>query len=189
MQRRHFLIGSALLTAGVATGCTTTPQTAEGTAAKKKEINSGIDSTLSRLYTSSKGSRELVQKARGVLVFPSVLSAGLIVGGEYGEGALRVGGQTTDYYKTTSGSFGWQAGAQSRALIFLFMTDDALKGFRASDGFTIGANASVALLKIGANGSVDTNTVKEPIIGFALTNSGLMAGLTLEGTKITKLKW
>lgn len=189
MQRRHFLIGSALLATGMAAGCTTTPRTPQDTAARKNEINAGIDSTLDRLYASAKGSRELAHKARGILVFPSVLAAGLIVGGEYGEGALRIGGKTVNYYSTASGSFGWQAGAQSKALILMFMTDEALQKFRSSEGFTVGANATVAVAKVGADGTIDTNTAQSPIVGFALTNAGLMAGITLEGSKITKLNW
>ena len=188
MQRRQFLVAAAITGAGVATGCTTT-RSPQNIAARKQEINAGVDSTLTRLYETAKGSRELAQKARGILVFPNVLSAGFIVGGEYGEGALRTGGQIRDYYKITSGSFGFQAGAQSRALIFMFMTDEALNQFVASDGVTVGASASFALAKIGANGEIDTNTARQAIVGFALTNSGLMANLTLEGSKITRLDW
>jgi lipid-binding SYLF domain-containing protein len=135
-----------------------------------------------------KGSRELVAKARGVLVFPSVLQAGFIVGGQYGEGALRVAGTSVGYYSTVSGSFGLQAGAQSKAIIFLFMTQDALDKFRNSDGWSVGADASVALVKMGANGAVDTTTATAPVEVFILTNAGLMADVSLAGTKVSKLK-
>lgn len=191
MQKRKFLIQSATwLGAGAGalllSGCTTTP--GAGTAGKRQEIDADANTALSRLSSTVPGSRELLGKARGVLVFPSVLAAGLGIGGEYGEGVLRVGGQSVDYYSTVSASFGWQIGAQSKAVIFLFMTQDALDRFRTSEGWTAGIDASVAVVKVGANGDVDLNTAMEPVNVFVMTNKGLMANLTIEGTKITKLK-
>jgi lipid-binding SYLF domain-containing protein len=155
--------------------------------AKRHSINSNVDQALSRLYVAAPGSRELVAKARGVLVFPSVLAAGFVVGGQYGEGALRVGGQTTGYYSTTSASIGLQIGAQSKAIVFLFMTQDALDKFRATKGWSAGGDASVAILQVGANGAVDSNSIRSPVEAFVLTNGGLMANLTLEGTKVNRL--
>lgn len=189
-----------LATTLLATGCassgggylsTTKPAadaTADNMASQRQEIDAGYDATLSRLYQNARGARELVAKARGVLIFPSVLAAGFVVGGEYGKGALRVGGQPAGYYQTVSGSLGWQLGAQSKAIIFLFMTQDALDRFHKGNGWTVGADASVALLKVGANGDIDLNTAQQPVIGFVMTNAGLMANLTLEGTRITRLK-
>ncbi|MBB3262309.1 lipid-binding SYLF domain-containing protein, partial [Paraburkholderia bannensis] len=117
--------GFALALALASSGCTTTsPSNASGQQMDKRHtIDAGFDSTLSRLYADAKGSRELVSKARGVLIFPSVIDSGLVVGGQYGEGSLRVGGHTVGYYSTATGSVGWQIGAQSRAIVFLFMTD------------------------------------------------------------------
>ncbi|HDR8922540.1 TPA: twin-arginine translocation pathway signal [Burkholderia vietnamiensis] len=193
MQRRTFLWGTpgSILAIGLAvSGCTTTGTSdASGHQTDKRHtIDAGVDSTLARLYTTAKGSRELVGKARGVLVFPSVIAAGLFVGGQYGEGSLRVAGSTVGYYSTTTGSIGLQIGAQSKAIIFLFMTEDALGRFRNSEGWSVGGDASVAVLKIGANGNIDTSTATAPIEAFVLTNNGLMAGVTLEGTKVTRLK-
>lgn len=172
------------------TGCTTTSETASRTdsSGNRQTIDSGIDQTLSRLYVAAPGSRELVAKARGVLVFPSVVAAGFVVGGQYGEGALRVGGHTVGYYSTTSASVGLQIGAQSKAIVFLFMTQDALDKFRSSKGWSAGADASVAVLKVGANGQIDTASAPAPVEAFVLTNSGLMANLSLEGTKVTRLE-
>ena len=115
------------------------------------------------------------------------MSAGLVVGGEYGKGALRAGGRTEGYYSIGSLSVGLQAGAQSKAIIMLFMTQDALAKFRNSSGWTAGVDGTVALLKVGANGEIDTTTATQPVEALVLTNAGLMAGLNLEGTKITKL--
>jgi lipid-binding SYLF domain-containing protein len=176
----------------LSTGCTTTTTSSTDAAAdasaKKREIDAGVDETLQRLNTQVPGSRELLQKAKGVLVFPSVLAAGIGIGGEYGEGALRSGGRTVDYYKTTTGSLGFQLGAQSKAIIIAFMTDAAYQQFRNASGWTAGADASVALLKVGASGSLDTTTAQKPVVGFVLTNSGLMFSASLEGTKVSKLE-
>jgi lipid-binding SYLF domain-containing protein len=155
---------------------------------KRQSIDASVDGAISKLYSSVKGSRELVSKARGVLVFPSVLQVGFVVGGQYGEGSLRVAGSTAGYYSTLSGSFGLQAGAQSKAIFFLFMTQDALDGFRNSDGWSAGGNASVAVVKVGANGDIDTTTATAPVEAFVLTNGGLMADVSLAGTKVSRLK-
>lgn len=193
MPRRRFILittGSAIAIGLTTLGCTTTgtSDTSGHQVDKRHTIDAGVESTLARLYTAANGSRELVGKARGVLVFPSVIAAGFGLGGQYGEGSLRVGGSTVGYYSTATASIGWQIGAQSKAIIFLFMTEDALDRFRNSDGWSVGGDASVAVLKVGANGSIDTTTATGPVQAFVLTNSGLMAGVTLEGTKVTKLK-
>jgi lipid-binding SYLF domain-containing protein len=195
MHRRQFILTTSAVLAGSGmglAGCTTTPPRSGSASSentdKRRSINAGVDSTLARLYSAANGSRELVAKARGVLVFPSVIQAGFWIGGQYGEGALRVGGQTAGYYSTAGGSFGLQIGAQSKAIIFLFMTQDALDRFRNSEGWAAGVDATVAAVKIGANGNVDTSTATAPVETFVLTNAGLMAGVSLEGTKVTRLK-
>lgn len=197
MERRAFLnasagLGLALAGSSVLLGaCTTTrgsdSDTPADRTARRREIDTGVEATLNRLYTTVNGSRELGGRARGILVFPRTLSAGFFVGGEYGDGALRVGNSTRGYYRTVSGSLGWQIGAQSKAIVLMFMTQEALDKFVASKGWTAGVDATVAIAKVGANGQLDTNTAQQPIVGFAMTNAGLMAGLSLEGTKITRL--
>jgi lipid-binding SYLF domain-containing protein len=193
-MRQAFVMkaAAALVVGSVAlAGCTTTPpnekQTSSENSSKRQAINSSVDATLSRLYSTVPGSRELVAKSRGVLVFPSVLQAGFILGAQTGNGALRVGGSTVGYFNTSSLSVGLQAGAQSKAVIFLFMTQDALDKFRATDGWSAGADASVAVVKIGANGAVDSNTVQSPIEAIVLTNAGLMGDLSVNGTKVTRI--
>ncbi|WP_313619598.1 YSC84-related protein [Achromobacter sp.] len=185
--------GMAAITIGAAgllfAGCTTTPPSKPSAAAKtdtRQALDSAANATLAKLYEASPQSKELVARARGVLVFPDVLSGSFIVGAEHGKGVLRVGGSNVGYYTTTSGSIGFQAGAQSKAMVLLFMTDDALNKFRNSSGWTVGADATVAVVNIGANGRIDTNTAKQPIVGFVMNNGGLMAGVSLEGTKISK---
>ncbi|MCA8089504.1 hypothetical protein LGM65_01165 [Burkholderia anthina] len=171
-------------------GCTTTPdkpENASTSASKRESIDASVNATLSRLYSTVPGSRELVAKSRGVLVFPNVLQAGFIVGGQSGNGALRVGGSTVGYYNTSSLSVGLQAGAQSKAIVFLFMTQDALDSFRKSEGWSAGADASVAVVKVGANGAVDSNTATAPVEVLVLTNGGLMGDLSVNGTKVTRL--
>jgi len=194
MQKRNLVLkaAAALVVGSLAlTGCTTTPDkpdNAATNASKRQAIDSSVDATLSRMYSTVPGSRELVAKSRGVLVFPEVLQAGFIVGGQTGNGALRVGGSTVGYYNTSSLSVGLQAGAQSKAIVFLFMTQQALDEFRGSDGWAAGAGASVALVKMGANGAVDSNTATAPIQVVVLTNAGLMGDVSINGTKVTKLK-
>ena len=190
MRKHPFLQRSAaalVCTALALAGCTTTTTSASDQRAVRPDIDAGVDSTLNRMYAEVRGARELVAKASGVLVFPNVIAAGLVVGGEYGKGALRVKGQHAGYYSVAALSVGFQAGAQSKAMAILFMTRDALDKFRASNGWSIGADASVALVKIGANGEIDTTTIARPVQVLVLTNAGLMANLSLEGTKISRL--
>ncbi|MGA3247400.1 MAG: YSC84-related protein [Paraburkholderia sp.] len=193
MQRRNFMLKTtaALAFGGLAlAGCTTssgTPDNASTNMSKRQSIDASVDGTMSRLFQTVPGSRELVSKARGVLVFPSVIQAGFVVGGQYGEGSLKVGGGTVGYYSTVSGSFGLQAGAQSKAIIFLFMTQDALDKFRNADGWSAGGDASVALVKMGANGAIDTTTATAPVQVFVLTNAGLMGDISINGTKVSRL--
>ena len=200
MNFKQGAYGAIIALGALVSGCSTTasvtgpdsatgmPRTGPLSADGKREIDDGYRSPLNRLYDSTPGSRELVAKARGVLVFPRVLAAGLVVGGQYGEGELRVNGSIAGYYRTTTGSVGWQIGAQSKALVFLFMTQDALDKFRSGSGWSGGVDASVAALKLGANGEVEANADRAPMIAFVLTNSGLMANLTLEGTKVTRIE-
>jgi lipid-binding SYLF domain-containing protein len=153
-----------------------------------EEIDANVNVAIQEFYAEVPNGRELAEKASGILVFPWVLRAGFIGGGEYGEGALRVGGQTVEYYATAAVSVGLQVGVQSKAIILLFMTDDAVANFQSSAGWEVGVDGSVALLEVGAAGSLDTTKIQGPIIGFVIGNKGLMLNLSLEGSKFTKLK-
>ena len=152
-----------------------------------KEIDIGVDVALEQFVQDVKGGKEFLKSAKGVLVFPSVIKAGLGVGAEYGEGSLRIGGKTVEYYSTAAASIGFQIGAQSKRVILVFMQADALKNFRESSGWEAGVDGSVALIELGAGGSVDTTNIKDPIVGFVFGNKGLMYNLTLEGSKFTKI--
>jgi lipid-binding SYLF domain-containing protein len=157
-------------------------------AATAAEIDASVEATLRQFFWQVRGSRELVAKSAAVLVFPSVIKAGMGVGGEYGEGALLTRGRTLEYYNTVSASIGFQLGAQARSIIIVFMTPEALAGFRRVDGWKIGVDGSVALITVGVGGSIDTNRIASPIVGFIFDGKGLMYNLTLEGSKISRIR-
>ncbi len=152
-----------------------------------KEIDISVDVALEQFRQDVRGAKEFLKSAKGILVFPSVLKAGFGIGGEYGEGALRIGGKTVDYYNTAAASIGFQLGAQSKRVIIVFMQNDALKKFRESAGWEAGVDGSVALIELGTGGSIDTTNIQDPIVGFVFGNKGLMYNLTLEGSKFTKI--
>jgi lipid-binding SYLF domain-containing protein len=156
-------------------------------AASQQEIDVYVDEALEQFYEQSPAGEQLAQQAKGILIFPRIYKAGLLAGGEYGEGALRINTNTVGYYNIGAGSFGLQAGVQRKSEIIMFMTDDALEKFRGSKGWEVGVDGSVAIAKLGAGGKLDSNTIKQPIIGFIFSNQGLMFNLTLEGSKITKI--
>lgn len=179
---------SAVALAFALGGCSTTnPNITAPAETQRTSIDTNVDAALTKLYAQVPGSREMVAKSRGVLVFPNVVSAGLVVGGSHGRGALLVNGRTQGYYSTTAASVGLLAGADSKAVYVLFMNDESLQKFRDSKGWTAGADASVSMLTAGANASLDTNTVRQPVVGYALTNAGVMANLSIDGTKVTPL--
>ena len=152
-----------------------------------QEIDIGVDVTLEQFASDIRGGKEFLKSAKGLLVFPSVIKAGFGIGGEYGEGALRIGGKTVDYYSTAAASIGFQLGAQSKRVIIVFMQEGALKKFRESQGWEAGVDGSVALVELGVGGTIDTTNVRNPIVGFVFGNKGLMYNLTLEGSKYTKI--
>jgi len=163
------------------------PAMNEAGAATAKEINTDVDAAL-KLFYAVKGAKSIIKKSAGVLVFPKVLKVGIGIGGEYGEGALRIRGRTVDYYSTFAASIGLQLGAQQKTIIMAFMDKAALKKFREASGWKVGVDASVVVIVVGAGGAIDTATANEPIVAFVFDQKGLMYNLTLEGSKITKIK-
>jgi len=192
MKPRLFGTGKGGLTRvaviALATLCFVVFQTSVADAATAREINVSVDTTLKYFLKNVKGAKEYLKAAKGVLVFPNVYKAGFGIGGEYGEGALRIGGKTVDYYSTVAGSFGFQLGAQKKTLILVFMQKGALNSFQESDGWKAGVDGSVALVTVGVGGSIDTTNIKDPIVAFAFDQKGLMYNLTIEGSKFSKIK-
>jgi lipid-binding SYLF domain-containing protein len=182
MTLRAKAIGMALFAALVLLG-----GAGPGKAASAGEINRDVTATLERLYRQIPGTRDLGARAFGILVFPTIIKAGWGIGGEYGEGALRVQGRTVGYFNTVSASIGLQFGAQARSVVMMFMTPEALEGFRRVDGWKVGVDGSVAIITVGAGGSIDSEKVSAPVVGFILDPKGLMYNLTLEGTKISRM--
>jgi lipid-binding SYLF domain-containing protein len=151
------------------------------------ELDRDVDSALLKLYASTPAAKELSKVAKGILVFPDIVKAGLIVGGQYGTGALREGGKTVGYYNTVAGSFGLQAGAQKFGYAMFFLTQSALDYLKKSAGWEIGVGPSVVVVDAGLASSLTTTTAKEEIYAFFFSQKGLMAGLGLQGSKISKI--
>ena len=156
-------------------------------AASAEKIDREANEALQVFKEQVDGSEVFLKQAAGYLIFPRVIKVGIGVGAETGEGALRVGGQTVAYYRTTSGSFGLQLGAQAKSIVIAFMTRKALEDFRNSEGWKVGVDGSVALIDIGAGKTIDSQNVSDPVVGFIFGSKGLMYNLTLEGTKFSKL--
>ena len=156
-------------------------------AASAAAIDADANATLHSFVRQIGGAQELANKAAGILVFSSVIKAGIGFGGEYGEGILIVHQRTAGYYNLVSASFGFQLGVQERSVIIMFMTNEALAGFEASAGWKVGVDGSVAIVTLGAGGSIDTDKITDPVIGFILDPKGLMLNLTLEGSKISRI--
>ena len=174
-----FLIAAVFLSGGLFAG-----QSFGGTA---KEIDASADAAMDRFYKQVKDAKEVVRQAKGMLVLPNVKKGALIVGGEYGQGAMRVGGKTVEYYSMISGSVGFQIGGQAKDIIIAFMTSDALKKFRSSKGWEAGVDGNVALVTLGAGESAISAMSKDPVVAFVFDVKGLIADMSLRGAKFNKL--
>lgn len=151
------------------------------------EIDAAIESALNRFTEEIKGSQAYLDGARGALVIPRMIKAGVILGMEYGEGALIVDGINVQYYRAFSTSLGIQLGVGAKDLVVLFFDDDAMDDFLYSSGWQAGVDGSVALGNMGVGGSIDTTESQDPIVGFVFGHKGIIAGLSIEGTKFTKI--
>ena len=159
----------------------------KASAASAAEIDREVDAALKTLLAKSESAKALTEKAKGVLVFPGIVKAGFIVGGQYGEGALRESGKTVGYYSSVAASYGLQIGIQKFGYALFFMSDSALKWIDKSDGWEIGTGPSIVVVDIGAAGSLSTTTAQSDIYVFFFSQKGLMAGIGLQGTKITRI--
>jgi lipid-binding SYLF domain-containing protein len=158
------------------------------TADTAAEIDRDVDNAIQKLYAGSSVAEQLSKAAKATLVFPKIVKGGLIIGGQYGEGALRVGGKTKGYYSTTAASYGLQAGVQSFGYAMFFMTDQAADYLEKSDGWEVGVGPSVVVVDEGLAQSLTTTTAKEGIYVFFFDQKGLMAGLGIQGSKIEKIQ-
>jgi lipid-binding SYLF domain-containing protein len=156
-------------------------------AASAAKIDRESDKALQVFREDVNGAEVFLSQAAGYLIFPRVIKAGIGIGGETGEGALRVGGQTVAYYRTSAGSIGFQLGAQAKSMVIAFMTKESLQKFRDSSGWKVGVDGSVALIDLGAGKTIDSSNIKDPVVGFIFGSKGLMYNLTLEGSKFSKL--
>lgn len=184
MTKRVFKIWAFVISLALITGMISVTTSSAKTA---QEINSEVNAALELFLQQVKGGKEFINAAKGVLIIPNIVKVGVGVGGEYGEGTLRIGGKTVDYYRIAAGSVGLQLGAQKTNLILVFKQDGALNNFRKSSGWKVGVDGSVAFTDIGAGKSVDTVNIKDPIVAFVYGQRGLMAGATIEGAKFSKL--
>ena len=162
-------------------------QSAELNAKSMNEIDAAIETSLTRFTTEIQGGESFLEGARGVLVIPRMWKAGVVLGFEFGEGALIVDDVKVQYYKALTTSLGIQLGVGSKDLIILFFDDTAMDNFIYSSGWEVGVDGAVALFTIGAAGDADTNTFKDPIVGLVFGQKGLIAGVSMEGTKFTKI--
>lgn len=157
-------------------------------AASEEDLRKDADQALQTLYKSNPVAEAISKKARAVLVFPNVVKAGLVFGGSYGEGVLTEGSRVLGYYNSVSASWGWQAGAQSYSYVVFLMNDKAVKYLRQSKGWEIGVGPSVVVVDEGAAKNLSTSTLKKDAYAFIFDQQGLMASLSIEGTKISEIK-
>jgi lipid-binding SYLF domain-containing protein len=157
-------------------------------AASAAEINRDAKKVLEKLYKKSSAAKALGEKAKAILVFPSITKGGFLVGGQYGEGALMKEGKTIAYYDTVSVSYGLQAGVQRYGYALFFMTDSAREYLDRSDGWELGTGPSIVIVDEGVAGGLSTTTARSDVYAFIFSQEGLMAGLGLQGTKITKME-
>ena len=178
----RLLVLAMMMTVFTAT-CFTRPAMAESAA----QIDRDVDQALKKLYAKSPAALKLSQVAKGILVFPKILKGGFIVGVQYGNGALRINGKTAGYSNTTAASYGLQAGGQEFAYALFFMDTASLEYLNKSDGWEIGVGPSVVVVDEGMAKTMTSTTVQKGIYAFIFSQQGLMAGLGIQGTKITKI--
>lgn len=157
-------------------------------AADAAQLDQAAHAALQDLYAKVPAAKVLGEKARAILVFPSITKAGLVIGGQYGEGALIRGGKTVAYYSTAGASYGLQAGVQKYGYAMMFMTDAAFQALDKVDGFEVGVGPTVVVVDEGVARNATTATMKDDIYAFVFDQKGLMAGIGIQGTKITKLQ-
>lgn len=157
-------------------------------ATSAEDLNKDADQALQTLIQSNPLAADIAKKAKATLIFPNIVKAGLIFGGAYGEGVLAINGKTDGYYNSVSASFGWQAGAQSYGYVVFLMSDKAIKYLRDTRGWEIGVGPTVVMVNEGVAKNLSTSTLKDDAYAFIFDQQGLMASLSIEGTKISRIK-
>jgi lipid-binding SYLF domain-containing protein len=156
-------------------------------AATADDLNKDANQALQTLYKTSPVAHDISRKARAVLVFPNIIKAGLVFGGSYGEGVLKEGSKV-DYYNSVSGTWGLQAGAQSYGYVVFLMSNRAVEYIHKSDGWELGVGPTVVVVNEGVAKNLSTSTLKDDAYAFIFDQQGLMAGVSVEGTKISRIK-
>jgi lipid-binding SYLF domain-containing protein len=180
-------IGLLLVSLSILTGCQSMGGNDSGSRTDAAQIDREVDAALAKLYETTPSARHLAAKAKGILVFPNVIKAGFIGGAEYGKGAMRKNGRTSGYYNIVAGSYGLQAGVQSFGYAMFFMNDAALASLDSSRGLEIGVGPSIVVLDEGMAKKVTNTTLRDDVYAFVFGQRGLMAGLGLQGSKITRV--
>ncbi len=183
MKCFRYIAGLFIMTFIAAVLLAPVPAVAGDAAKLDRDVNTG----LHLLYEKTPSAKVLGEKAKGILVFPGITKGGFIVGGQYGEGSLIQNGKTVGYYNSVAVSYGLQAGVQKYGYALFFMTDAAMKWLDRSDGWELGTGPSIVVVDAGAAGALTTTTAKSDIYAFFFNQRGLMAGLGLQGTKVTKI--
>jgi lipid-binding SYLF domain-containing protein len=180
IARRSLLTGTIALAGMALAACSTTES-------ERSDLDVRAAAARDELFRTVPAAKSLAEQSAGVLVFPSVTQGGLIIGGQYGQGVLYKGGIPVGYYNITGGSFGLQIGAQSFSQVYMFTTPEALRTFESTKGFEVGAGLDVAVANVGTSGAISSSTLQKPVVVWIFGQQGLMAGIKVEGQKITEL--
>jgi lipid-binding SYLF domain-containing protein len=181
LARRSLLAGLALLAGAPLAACSTTQD-------ERSDLDVRATAARDELFRTVPAARTLADQSAGVLVFPSVTQGGLIVGGQYGEGVLFKAGVPSGYYSVAGGSLGLQIGAQSFSQVYMFTTPEALRTFEDTKGLELGAGLDFAVADVGTSGEISSSTLQKPVVVWVYGQQGLMAGVKVEGQKITRLE-
>ncbi len=157
-------------------------------AASAEDLDKDAAQALQALYKTNPTAEVIAKKAKAILVFPKIVKAGLVFGGSYGEGVLLKSGHVTDYYNSVSASWGWQAGAESYAYFVFLMSDKAVQYLAKSKGWEFGVGPTVVVVNEGVAKNLTTSTLKDDAYAYIADQQGLMASLSIEGTKISRIK-
>ncbi len=180
-------VALVLIVSTLLTGCQSTGGSHADSKANAAQIDREVNAALNKLYQTTPAAKQLASKAKGILVFPNVIKAGFIGGAEYGKGAMRQKGRTTGYYNIVAGSYGLQAGVQSFGYAMFFMNDAAIASLNSAKGMEVGVGPNVVVLDEGMAKKATTTTLRDDVYAFVFGQQGLMAGLGIQGSKITRI--